>query len=114
MLYAFSCGWQRSHRSLPLLTLFLQRTQLVLHWLRVTQVVLLLHALVSLLNKELELHLCKSTDTCCFLLTLTHLPHFFVAVVSEVQLVCCYDFVPSVIIIIWICWELKKYIVIEI
>lgn len=53
-----------------------------------------------------------SADICfsfffLLLLTVTHLPHFFVAVVSEVQVVCCYDLIASVVIIIWICWEIK-------
>lgn len=30
----------------------------------------------------------------------THLPRFFVAVMSEVQLVCCYDLVASVVVVI--------------
>lgn len=38
---------------------------------------------------------------------MTHLPHVFVAVVSEVQFVCRDDFIAPVVIIIWICWEPK-------
>lgn len=96
MLNAFSCGWQRSLHLL-LHTLFSQRTQLVWCWLAVTQDVLLLHALASL-NKQ-------AADVCCFLFTVTHLPHFFIAVVSEVQVICRYDFIASVVVIIWICEE---------
>lgn len=40
--------------------------------------------------------------------TVTHLPHVFVAVVFEVQLVGCYNFIASAIIIIWICWAQNK------
>lgn len=35
----------------------------------------------------------------------THLPHVFVAVVPEVQLVICYDFVASAVVVVWICAE---------
>lgn len=42
---------------------------------------------------------------------MTHLPHIFVAVVSEVQFVCSYDFIASAVIIIRICWESKKLII---
>ncbi len=50
-------------------------------------------------------------DICCFLFTVTHLPHFFVAVVSEIQVVCCYDFIASVVIIIWICGEQENIVI---
>lgn len=35
----------------------------------------------------------------------THLPHVFVAVVPEIQLVVCYDFVASAVVVVWICAE---------
>lgn len=38
---------------------------------------------------------------------MTHLPHVFVAVVSEVQFVCCDDFIAPVVIIIRICLEIS-------
>lgn len=107
MLYAFSCGLQPLVHVLLLHTLFLQRTQFVRYWLMVTQDVLLFHVLVSALNKKKNqsCNLINRLISCCFLHTVTHLPHFFVAVVSKVQVVCCYDFIASVIIIIWICWK---------
>lgn len=40
--------------------------------------------------------------------TVTHLPHVFVAVVSEVQLVGCYNFIASAVIIIWVYWAQNK------
>lgn len=43
---------------------------------------------------------------------MTHLPHFFIAVVSEVQVVCGYDFIASVVIIIWICGESEIIVII--
>lgn len=56
-------------------------------------------------KKNQSCNLINRLISCCFLHTVTHLPHFFVAVVSKVQVVCCYDFIASVIIIIWICWK---------
>lgn len=41
-------------------------------------------------------------------LAVTHLPHVFVAVVSEVQFVGCYDFVASAVIVVWICWASRN------
>lgn len=40
----------------------------------------------------------------------THLPHIFVAVVPEVQLVGCYDFVASAVVVVWICAENSQQI----
>lgn len=36
-------------------------------------------------------------------LAVTHLSHVFVAVVSEVQFVGCYDFIASAVIVVWVC-----------
>ena len=85
----------------------LQRTRCVGYWLAVAQDVLVLHTLVSLLREKQELWSCK-LFFCQFLVT--HLPHLFVAVVSEVQVVRCYDFIASVVIIIRICWEYKEIV----